>query len=131
MPAHRNPWVTSMQIANGSVVSLHYRVATAEGEHVDASEPGQPMWYLHGQGNIIPGLEAALLGKSAGQHVSCEVTPEQGYGTRDPDLDLAVPRSAFPADVHAQLKPGFRFMAEHPKIDGEQAEFVVHGSRGG
>ncbi len=45
-----------MQIAKDTVVSFHYSVATAEGELVDRSEEGQPMTYLHGQAQIIPGL---------------------------------------------------------------------------
>jgi FKBP-type peptidyl-prolyl cis-trans isomerase SlyD len=114
-----------MQIAKDTVVSMHYRVATAEGEHVDASAPGQPLVYLHGHHGIIPGLEAALAGKAVGDKVTAEVPPAQGYGEHDPGLDLIVEAEAFPADARAHLQPGFRFRAEHPQRDGEQVIFTV------
>lgn len=114
-----------MQIAKDTVVSMHYRVATAEGEHVDASAPGEPLVYLHGHQGIIPGLEAALAGKAAGDKVTAEVAPAQGYGEHDPGLDLVVAIDAFPADARSHLQPGFRFRAEHPQKDGEQVIFTV------
>jgi FKBP-type peptidyl-prolyl cis-trans isomerase SlyD len=119
-----------MLIAKGTVVAMHYRVATSEGEHVDASQPGQPLWYLHGTGQIISGLEDALAGKSAGDHVTAEVPAARAYGVRDPDLDLSVPRDAFPEDVRKVLAAGFQFQAGHPKRDGEVVLFTVHGLRG-
>lgn len=115
-----------MQIAKDTVVSMHYRVATSEGEHVDASLPGQPLVYLHGHGQIIPGLEAALIGKTAGDKVQTEVAPAQGYGEHDGGLDLVVAKDAFPADAQAHLEPGFRFRAEHPSKEGTTVIFTVH-----
>ncbi len=114
-----------MQIAQNTVVSMHYRVATAEGEHVDASAPGEPLVYLHGHSGIIPGLENALTGKTAGDKVETEVAPAQGYGDYDQGLDLVVTMDAFPADARPHLQPGFRFRAEHPTKDGEQVIFTV------
>jgi FKBP-type peptidyl-prolyl cis-trans isomerase SlyD len=119
-----------MIIAKGTVAAIHYKVATAEGEHVDASQPGQPLTFLCGTSQIIPGLEDALIGKSAGDEVAVDVAPERAYGVRDPGLDLAVPLEAFPEDVRGTLRVGLQFQAEHPTKDGEMVVFTIHGLRG-
>ncbi|HEY1076389.1 MAG TPA: FKBP-type peptidyl-prolyl cis-trans isomerase, partial [Fontimonas sp.] len=55
-----------MEIANQRVVLIHYTLTNAKGEVLDSSSGGEPLAYLHGAGNIIPGLENALAGKSVG-----------------------------------------------------------------
>jgi FKBP-type peptidyl-prolyl cis-trans isomerase SlyD len=116
----------AMQIGTNAVVSMNYLVATVDGEHVDKSEEGQPMVYLHGHGQIIPGLEAALEGRSRGEKITTTVQPADAYGDYDQELDLRVGKDAFPEDVQDQLKPGFQFMAEHPGKAGESMLFTVH-----
>lgn len=119
-----------MQIAKNTVVSFHYHVATAEGETVDQSKGGEPLTYLHGTSQIIPGLEDALLGKKKGDHVEATVAPERGYGAYDKELDLSLPMEAFPDEARKELQPGFRFMAEHPHKEGDQVMFTVHAVQG-
>jgi len=115
-----------MMIGKDTIVSMNYQVATSEGEQVDRSVEGEPLVYLHGHGQIIPGLEAALLGKSAGEHIDTELGPEVAYGAYDRELDLRVGKDAFPTDVQPKLEPGFRFMAEHPGKPGENLMYTVH-----
>ena len=119
-----------MQIAQGTVTAIHYKLSSPDGEHIDASEPGQPLSFLCGVGQIIIGLEEALLGKSVGDKVTVDVPPERGYGKRDPDLDLAVPLEAFPVESRGRIRAGMQFQAPHPKKDGETVVFTVHGRRG-
>lgn len=114
-----------MNIDANTIVSFHYQVSTLEGEEVDRSPKDQPLTYLHGKSQIIPGLEEALAGKAPGAHIETQVPPEKGYGAYDPQLDLDVPLDAFPAPAKAQLSPGFRFMAEHPTREGEEVMFTV------
>ena len=64
-----------MQIATHTVVSMYYKVATSEGEHVDASQPGEPLVFIVGEEQIVPGLERALIGKQKGDSVEV-VTPK-------------------------------------------------------
>lgn len=71
-----------MKIANKTVVQFGYTLKTEAGEPIEASPPDAPMAYLHGFGNIIPGLEQALEGKEAGDRFSVTVAPEQAYGPR-------------------------------------------------
>lgn len=98
-----------MQIAHDTVVSIDYTLRSEDGEVLDASEVGQPLAYLHGHGNIIPGLEKALEGRQAGDQVSTVVPPEEGYGEYSDQLVQSVPRDAFQGV--SELEPGMRFQA--------------------
>jgi FKBP-type peptidyl-prolyl cis-trans isomerase SlyD len=115
-----------MNIGKNSVVSFHYQVSTEDGEVVDRSDGSEPLTYLHGNAQIVQGLEDALAGKAKGEHVEAKVPPEKGYGSYDPQLDLQVPLDAFPDGARAKLEPGFRFMAEHPAHEGQDVMFTVH-----
>lgn len=98
------------EIADGHVVTLHYRLTLDDGSVADESFGGEPLVYLHGAQNIVPGLEKQLTGKSAGDKCDVQVLPADGYGDYDPTLDQDVPRSAFPAE--AQLAVGIAFQAQ-------------------
>ena len=73
-----------MPIEKNSVVSFHYRLSVG-GEQVEDSHTGEPLAYLHGHGNMIPGLEQAMAGKSAGEHFTATIAPEMAYGQRRED----------------------------------------------
>ena len=60
-------------VAEKRVVSIQYTLTNPEGETIDASEPGDPLRYLHGAGNIVPGLERELEGKKVGDEVEIEI----------------------------------------------------------
>ena len=103
-----------MQIANQSVVLMHYTLTNASGGVLDSSrESGEPLAYLHGGGNIIPGLEKELEGKSAGDKLQVTVQPQDGYGLRDPKLVQQVPRRAFQGV--ANVAAGMSFTADGPQ----------------
>lgn len=99
-----------MQVAHNTVVYIHYTLKNAGGELIDKSPSDDPLGYLHGAGNIIPGLESALAGKVAGDRLCVEVAPEEGYGPRDEGLVQDVPRGAF--EGVPSVEPGMRFQAE-------------------
>jgi len=102
-----------MKIAHEKVVSIHYTLTNKEGTVLDSSSGSDPLAYLHGFGNIIPGLENALEGKEKGEKLAVTVEPEQGYGARDEQLVQAVPRSAFKGVE--ELAPGMQFQAQGPQ----------------
>ena len=102
-----------MKIAHEKVVSIHYTLTNQEGTVLESSSGSEPLAYLHGFGNIIPGLENALEGKETGEKLSVTVEPEQGYGARDEQLVQAVPRSAFKGVE--ELAPGMQFQAQGPQ----------------
>ena len=85
-----------MHIEKNRVVTLHYTLRDEQGTVLDSSNGRAPLTYLHGKGNIIPGLEQALAGKVAGEKLEVAVPPEQGYGARDERLVQIVPRSRSP-----------------------------------
>ena len=101
-----------MQIADKSVVLMHYTLTNDKGEVLDSSEGSEPLAYLHGGGNIIPGLENALTGKKAGDKLKVTVQPQDGYGLRDDSLVQQVPRRAFQGVANVQ--PGMSFSADSP-----------------
>jgi FKBP-type peptidyl-prolyl cis-trans isomerase SlyD len=99
-----------MLIGQNCVVSINYELTNDAGEVLDSSPEGQPLVYLHGANNIIPGLEHELTGKTAGAAFKVTVQPEDGYGARQPQLVQEVPRDAFP-DPDA-IATGMRFSAQ-------------------
>jgi FKBP-type peptidyl-prolyl cis-trans isomerase SlyD len=110
-----------MKISNGNVVGIDYSLHLGDGEVIDASEPGAPLTYLHGEGQIVPGLETALEGLAVGERRQVVVSPADGYGEHDPRGLQEVPRRAFPADL--EPKAGMELTAEGPR--GEPVPFVV------
>lgn len=110
-----------MQIAKDKVVSIDYTLTDSAGSVLDSSKGHAPLSYLHGSGNIIPGLEKALEGKSAGDSLQVVVPPEQGYGVRDPKLIQDVPRTAF---GKAEVKAGMQFRAEGPNAGSRMVTVV-------
>jgi FKBP-type peptidyl-prolyl cis-trans isomerase SlyD len=114
-----------MEITANSVVSFHYKVVTSAGEAVDQSEKGEPLVYLHGHGNIVPGLEKQMIGKKTGDKFTANVAAKEAYGELDKELDLQVPLDVFPPNVRDQIQPGFRFRAEHPTLQGNEVTFTV------
>lgn len=83
--------MTPQTIADGVVVSLMYKLEV-EGDVVAETEPDEPMEYLHGAENIVPGLEAALSGKRLGDKLSVTLAPDDAYGDYDPDDIDEIPR---------------------------------------
>ncbi|MEO8671594.1 MAG: peptidylprolyl isomerase [Tahibacter sp.] len=85
-----------MKAEKNKVVSFHYTVADESGETVDSSrEKGTPLSILLGHGNVIPGLEAALEGRAAGDSFDVTVNPEQAYGPRNDNMQQRVPKKYF------------------------------------
>jgi FKBP-type peptidyl-prolyl cis-trans isomerase SlyD len=115
-----------MKIANGAVVSIDYKLHLGDGNVVDASEPGEPLTYLHGEGQIVPGLERELQGLGAGDARKVVVTPADGYGDHDPAGLKHVERKAFPEDVALEI--GMELSAMGP--GGEVVPFVVRELKG-
>lgn len=98
-----------MEIADKKVVSIHYTLKNESGQVLDESAAGEPLSYLHGNGNIIPGLEQALAGKSQGDKLNVSVDPEQAYGARSEALIQDLPKEVF--EGVDEVQEGMRFQA--------------------
>ncbi|AFD24331.1 FKBP-type peptidyl-prolyl cis-trans isomerase [Deinococcus gobiensis] len=116
-----------MNIAQNKVVELEYKL-TVDGEVIDQSEPGEPLVYLQGHNNIIPGLERALEGKQTGDSLQVTVQPEDGYGVRDEDAIEDLERSDFEDDIevgatyYAQAEDGSVLPFTVLAIDGDTVQ---------
>ncbi len=90
-------------IRDGAVVSLAYTLRLANGEVIDFSEADDPLEYLHGADNIIPGLEKELTGLEVGESKDVEVDPEEGYGVYDPEDVEVIEREMLPKNLPLKL----------------------------
>ena len=113
-------------IKKNSGVRLGYSLKNAQGQELDHAKSDKPFSYLHGGGQIVPGLENALEGLAVGDKKEVTVSPEQGYGKVVPALAMNVERSNFPKE--SDIKSGMQFMGELG--DGKQIVFTVKGVEG-
>jgi FKBP-type peptidyl-prolyl cis-trans isomerase SlyD len=90
-------------VHDGAVVSLAYTLKLQNGEVIDYSEPDDPLEYLHGAENIIPGLERELTGLQVGASKEVEVPPEEGYGVYDPEDVEVIDRTMLPKNMPLKL----------------------------
>lgn len=113
-------------IKKNSVVSLSYNLKNGNGDELDTASAEKPFLYLHGFGQVVPGLESALEGLKIGDKKDVTIAPDQGYGEMDAGLRMKVKRSNFPED--ADIKPGMQFMGEAG--EGKKVVFTVHEIEG-
>jgi FKBP-type peptidyl-prolyl cis-trans isomerase SlyD len=99
-----------MNISNNCVASIHYTLTDGSGKVLDSSEGQEPLAYLHGSGNIIPGLEKALEGKSVGDKLNVNVPASEAYGLRDDTMVQELPTNMFSGID--QIEVGMEFHAE-------------------
>ena len=116
----------SLLIGDNVVASIHYTLTDPNGQVIDSSQGAEPLHYLHGAGNIIPGLEQALVGKTLGASLQVTVEPENGYGEVDTDLIQQVPVAAF--EGVENIEPGMAFEAEDAQ--GNRRRIVVRSVDG-
>lgn len=99
-----------MQVKDNCVVAFHYAVSNAKGVELDSSRGHLPALYLHGRGQLVPGLERALAGCAIGERINVVVPPALGYGLRDPELVQVLPLGAI---EHAgDIQVGMQFQAQ-------------------
>jgi FKBP-type peptidyl-prolyl cis-trans isomerase SlyD len=109
-----------MTIEKNRVVSIDYRLVDDDGDLIDSSEDGEPLVYLHGVGNIIPGLERQLEGKKSGESLACVIPAVDAYGERDDSLIFTVGKDEFEG---TDVAVGMQFEAHGE--DGAQIVTVV------
>jgi FKBP-type peptidyl-prolyl cis-trans isomerase SlyD len=102
-----------MKAARGNVVSLSYSLTDDDGIVLDSTEGREPLSYLHGYGNIIPGLERELEGREGGYASQVTVEPEEAYGQPEPKAVFDVPMSDLPADM--EFSEGMEVVGETPQ----------------
>ena len=109
-------------VEKNTVVSFHYVLKDTEsGDIIESSrDTGQPVVFMVGAGEIIPGLETRMIGMKSGETRTIEVPPEEAYGTRNPDLIQKAPREYF---QNVPLEVGLPLQAQTP--EGRTISMVV------
>jgi len=114
-----------MQIAADRVVTIHYTLKDETGEVLDSSAGGEPLAYIQGHGNLVPGLEKALEGKEGGTALTVTLSPADGYGVRDAKLVQRVPRRSIQGS--GDIRKGMQFQA---RTEDGMRVFTVTGLAG-
>lgn len=118
-----------MKIQEHAYVAIDYTLSLDSGEVVDRSDPGEPLGFVIGFGQIIPGLEKGLQGMEQGQSAKITVEAGEGYGERQTELYREIPREHFPGD--AEIETGMVFQMTGPqgvarfRVDSVTKEVVV------
>lgn len=110
-----------MKIEADKVVSIDYTLKNDQGEVLDTSEGNGPLSFIHGSGNIISGLEAALEGKTSGDELSVSIEPKDAYGEYDESKMFEVGKTQFqdPAKVEAGMQ------VQGQTADGQVQVFTI------
>ena len=95
-------------IKKNSVVSMSYCLKNEKGIELDRADKSSPFSFLYGSGQMIPGLEKQLEGLNIGDMKNVTVSPNEGYGLFNPQLQMQVDRTNFPKD--ADIQHGMQFM---------------------
>lgn len=116
-----------MKISENCAVSIHYTLTNGEGEVLDSSEGQEPLAYLHGAGNIIPGLENALEGKTVGDKLNVSVKAADAYGIHDESMIQQLSAEMFGGVDNIEVGMEFHAETEHglqvvtvTAVDGDQ-----------
>ncbi|MES2824403.1 MAG: peptidylprolyl isomerase [Pseudomonadota bacterium] len=115
-----------MNISEQCIASFHYTLTDGSGKVLDTSEGQEPLAYLHGSGNIIPGLEKALLGKTVGDKLHVSIPAAEAYGLRDDTMVQELPSNMFDGidkievgmEFHAETEHGLQVVTV-TKVDGD------------
>lgn len=110
-----------MPAKNGDTVRVHYTGTLSDGTMFDSSRDGDPLEAILGQGLLIPGFEAALVGMEEGDAKTVTIPPGDAYGDHQEELVFTLPRS----EVPAHLKPEEGMLVQLSGEDGEELEAVI------
>lgn len=110
-----------MTITKDSAVFFNYTLTDSDGNTLDQSPAGQPLAYLHGHSNIIPGLEKQLEGKSVGDKLTAIVEPSEAYGEYQEQGVQQIPREHFQGVEDIKVGMQFHSQAE----DGQVMQVMV------
>ena len=117
-----------MKVGKDKVVLMHYTLKNDKGDVIDSSDGADPLPFLQGHGNIIPGLESAIEGSKVGDKLDVSIEPEEGYGLRMKDAIQEIPSSALKGvdevkvgmQLQSQDKDGNAFLVTVTKIEDDK-----------
>lgn len=89
------------RVQDGKIVVIHYTMSE-DGKAIESTRGKDPVAYLHGRNQMLPGVESALVGQEVGAKLVITVPPEGAYGARSGPGPQAVPRKEFPRKMNLQ-----------------------------
>jgi FKBP-type peptidyl-prolyl cis-trans isomerase SlyD len=102
-----------MEITKHTVAAIHYTLTDNQGNVLDSSSGREPLHYIQGIGNLILGMEEGLEGKKKGDKFQIKVSPERGYGVKDPAMMQKVPVTAFGGE---KVQVGMKFQTNQGQV---------------
>lgn len=114
---------TQRTVEDDTVVSLDYKLLLDSGEEIDSSSEDEPLQFIQGQEQIIPGLENALYGMVVGEEKKVTISPEDGYGDYESENFVMMPRDSFPPDM--ALVVGERLFVRDSESDQEYPAYIA------
>ncbi|NOD46735.1 MULTISPECIES: peptidylprolyl isomerase [unclassified Ruegeria] len=112
------------EIKQGDTVRIHYTGTLLDGQTFDSSEGRDPLEFVVGSGQIIPGLDSAMPGLSLGDKKRVEIACVDAYGPINPAMRQEIPREGIPDDI--PLEPGTQLQMQAP--DGQAVPVTVVGA---
>ena len=109
------------QAQKGHFVKIHYTIKQPDGKIIAASPNNKPLGFTIGKGKVLKGLESGVIGMQAGQTRTIAVTPDQGYGHRNPDLVITVSRQELPTQNDIRIGRTVQYMNE----SGAMVNFLI------
>jgi peptidylprolyl isomerase len=106
-----------MAITTGDTVFVHYTGTLDDGTEFDSSRDREPLEFVMGGGMIIPGFEAAVAGKEAGDKVSIRIPPAEAYGERNEEMVIIVPRDEVPKHIDPEEGMWLQIAVEQGELD--------------
>jgi FKBP-type peptidyl-prolyl cis-trans isomerase SlyD len=110
-----------MRVHKDATVAIDYTILSASGQVLDTTIGRKPFIYVHGQNQIVAGIESALDGRVPGASLDLSIPPQEAYGERDPDALRMIPRRLFPASDPPEKGSIYRAIAG----DGHMTFFSV------
>lgn len=108
-------------IENGNTVKVHYKGTLESGEVFDSSEGRDPLEFTMGSGQLIPGFEKAIIGKSVGDSTVTNIPSAEAYGDRNPQMEVTVPKEQLPEDMEPAV--GMQLQLNQP--DGQAIPVAI------
>lgn len=112
------------QAKTGDTVHIHYTGRLGDGTVFDSSRDRDPLTFTLGEGQVIPGFEAAVTGMETGQSKTTEIPSDEAYGPRRPEMEMSMPRSQFPDGMNPEV--GQQLQMQTP--DGQAVPVMVTGT---
>lgn len=109
------------QVKVGDTVKIHYSGFLMDGTIFDSSLEGEPFEFTLGDGSVIPGFDAALLGMAEGEEKTLAILPEHAYGPRDEELVAEIERDQIPPEIVPEVGAILQISSE----EGEASNVII------